>query len=230
VVDDVIYTMGRTLVFLDVSFNSLVTLGDELGDLYQLKELNLACNMITALPATLGKLNKLMVLKANGNKIQDVPESIGKLKLLKTVHLNENLIQVIPVEICDCARLTVLRLQNNKLSLLPDGLSQLSIEELNVAGNSQLVMVPKPMRDNTLIIMWILGLHYENRMKLLTVTESNMAMLALLNGSREEIEIDKQMLGKLGEKRNELAIERANLHLYLTAKSLSKSASKCTIS
>ena len=77
-VDDVVWTMGRTLIFLDVSFNSIKHLPDELGDLYQLKELNCACNQIANLPGTIGKLIKLQVLKANGNKIDEIPDTIGK--------------------------------------------------------------------------------------------------------------------------------------------------------
>ena len=82
-VDDVVWTMGRTLVFLDVSFNAITDIPEELGDLYQLKELNLACNHIESLPSSLGKLIKLQQLRANGNNLTEIPEEIGKCKSLK---------------------------------------------------------------------------------------------------------------------------------------------------
>jgi len=77
--------------------------------------------------------------------------------------------------------------------------------------------------------MWILTNHHENSRKVTMVEQCNMDMLALYNKSVEEITDEKNKIYKLGEQRNELAIERANLHLYLTFKMVTAKA-QCTIS
>ena len=86
-VDDVVFTMARTLIYLDISFNSITFIPEELGDLYQLKLFNCSCNQIDALPNTLGRLIKLQTLKANGNHIKIIPNTIGKCKSIKVRYI-----------------------------------------------------------------------------------------------------------------------------------------------
>ncbi|GMH46891.1 hypothetical protein TL16_g09877 [Triparma laevis f. inornata] len=213
-VDDVVWTMGRTLVFLDVSFNAITSLPEELGDLYQLKELNIACNHITNLPVSIGKLIKLQQLKANGNNIEEIPEEIGKCKSVKVMHLNENKIIGIPNTLAECTRLEVLRLQNNKIIGLPHEIATLPIKEIDVSNNNELDMIPKPMRGNTDIVMWILHNHHANHKKLLLVEQSNMAMFKLLNESEEGIKEVKKETVHLTNKKTDLQVERSNLYAY----------------
>ena len=121
----------------------------------------------------------------------------------------------------------VLRLQNNNIGHLPSAISELPIKEIDVSLNNGLTMIPRPMRGNTGIIMWILGLHHENTKQVLQVEQCNMDMLALFKGSEDDIEATKKDIVTFANQRNDLAIERANLHVYLTLKAASK---KCTIS
>jgi len=121
----------------------------------------------------------------------------------------------------------VLRLQNNNILSLPHSLATLPITEIDVSNNNSLVMVPKPMRGNTEIIMWVVGLHHENAGKVDLVEQCNMDMLALWNGSKEEIGEEKKDIDKLAVQRNELAIERSNLHLYFAFKAATQN---CVIS
>ncbi len=53
-VDDSVWTMGRELVILDISFNSILELPPELGDLTRIEHFNCSCNNLTVLPATIG--------------------------------------------------------------------------------------------------------------------------------------------------------------------------------
>mmetsp|Transcript_12025 Transcript_12025/g.24412 ORF Transcript_12025/g.24412 Transcript_12025/m.24412 type:complete len:255 (+) Transcript_12025:152-916(+) len=221
-VDDVVWTMGRTLVFLDVSFNAITDIPEELGDLYQLKELNLACNHIKSLPSSLGKLIKLQQLRANGNNLTEIPEEIGKCKSLKLVHFNENKLIGVPSSLSECGRLEALRLQNNNISGLPHQLATLPIKEIDVSNNNDLDMVPKQMRGNSEIIMWILKNHHENSLKLLLVEQSNMAMFKLLGDSEEGIKECKKEIVHLTNKRTDLQVEKANLHVYFAIMSVAK--------
>ena len=46
IVDDVVWTMGRELVILDVSFNAVTDFPPEIGDLMLLREFNCSCNKV----------------------------------------------------------------------------------------------------------------------------------------------------------------------------------------
>ena len=79
------------------------------------------------------------------------------------MHFNENKIIGVPSSLSECGRLEALRLQNNNISGLPHQLATLPIKEIDVSNNNDLDMVPKQMRGNSEIIMWILKNHHENR-------------------------------------------------------------------
>jgi hypothetical protein len=216
-VDDVIWTMGRTMIFLDLSFNSIVNLPHELGDLYQLKELNVSCNKLVALPPSVGKLIKLKTIKANGNKIQYLPETIGKCRSLQELILSENLLVAIPKELADCPRLEVLLLQNNRLKQLPNELGLLKgiLKSVDVANNADLDMIPKEMRSNTTIVMWIVGLHLASAQKVKVIENATELMRRAADASLEQLSDVKQEIKLELKKENDLLIERASLNVYL---------------
>ena len=217
-VDDVIWTMGRTLIFLDLSFNALTTLPEDVGDLFQLKELNISCNKITLLPESLGKLVKLKKFIANGNKIAEIPTTIGKCIHLTDLVFSENKLTHLPIEVACCKKLEILRLQNNYLLSIPSELGALkeTITEINVGNNPELMMIPKPMRANTEIIMWVIDLHYQNTLKLKEIQQSAEELQKLHAGSEEGIENLKKDLFDETVKKNALVIERLGLSLYFS--------------
>ena len=212
-------------------FNRITFIPKELGDLFQLRDFNCACNEIDALPKSIGKLVKLRTVKANGNKLTAVPDTIGGCKSLQTLHLSENKIVVVPSTLADCSILRVVRLQNNSLQTLPHELGILKgfITEIDVSNNPKLDMIPKEMRGNTTIVMWILGLQLQNHLKVVQVDDSNREMFALINDSKEGTDVLNDDIKAEKLKKRELLIERSGVETYLKARQ-AMSIVRCTIS
>ncbi|KAI9034047.1 serine/threonine protein kinase [Hyaloraphidium curvatum] len=130
-----------TLVKLDVSFNALSALPDELERCSKLKILFAAKNSFEALPAVLGKLPSLGMVSFKSNRISDVPEnslppsvywliltdngisslpsSIGRLEGLRKCMLSCNRLSALPESMANCTQLELLRLADNDFSCIP---------------------------------------------------------------------------------------------------------------
>lgn len=142
--------------------------------------------------------------------------------------MNENKIKGIPETLSHCTRLETLLLQNNDVESIPHEVGTLPIKHIDLANNNKLEIIPKPMRSNSEIIMWILKENHENYTKLELVERTNMDMLKLLRESKDGIvEIKKEIASKQ-QKRQDLLIEHSQLWGYFTAKAVFKKA--CTIS
>lgn len=144
------------------------------------------------------------------------------------MYLNENKIIGIPDHLAHCTRLETLLLQNNKIQVLPHELGTLPIKHIDVANNNLLEMIPKPMRSNSEIIMWILRENHENYTKLALVEKTNMDMFRLLNESKEGIVDIKKEIASQSTKRQDLKIEQSHLWGYLLFSKVAKKA--CVIS
>ena len=133
----------------------------------------------------------------------------------------------VPVSISECSRLEVLKLQNNELQTLPHEIGIISekLREIDVSNNNGLEMIPKPMRGNSEIVMWIIGLHHVNALKLLEVEKCNRDMFKLLNESGEGIVGIEREIKKMDGRKTELLLERASLGTYLQLKQLKSSCS-----
>lgn len=160
-----LYSFAPCLFYLDLSFNSLQTLPDEISYLNLLQEFNCSCNNIQYLPESIGSLEFLRVFKANGNKITTIPSSIGRCKSLEEFVVSENSLIALPHDIAGCTALQSLLLQNNNLPRLPLSLASLSgiLRELDVTNNnSQLALtLPKKIHNDINSIMWILMLQQQ---------------------------------------------------------------------
>ena len=163
----IVWSFTHALLHLDISFNSLQTLPNEISSLNLLQELNCSCNKLQSIPETIGSLPWLRIIKANGNQITTIPKEIGNCKTLEQLNLGENQLTSLPQEIDGCTVLRSLLLQNNDLSRLPLSLSLLSghLRDLDLTNNnSQLeTTIPKEIHRDVYSIMWILGLQREKR-------------------------------------------------------------------
>jgi Leucine-rich repeat (LRR) protein len=158
-VDSTIFSLSDTVLSLDLSFNRLLSLPDDIGCMVQLTRLNCSCNALESIPSSIGNLILLKELKMNGNKLSCIPDDIGKCQAIKTLYLNENKLRQIPDSIRQCRNLVELHLQNNRLVSLPFvSLSSLqkTLEIVNVANNPDLSIIPQKVAENTKVIMWIL--------------------------------------------------------------------------
>lgn len=163
-VDEVIWTMGRELVILDISYNSITEFPPEFGDLGLLKELNCSCNQLKGFPKQIGKLRSLKHLKCNGNLLEKLPPELGQCARLVTLLCGENKLETVPVELAKLHELEELQLCNNRLTYLPPAIAlSPRLKTVDIVNNPNLVwMVPLKLQGRTEFVRWMCEKHYKH--------------------------------------------------------------------
>lgn len=105
----------KNIRFLDLEYNELETLPDNIGKMVGLKILKLAYNNLRHLPETIGKLSALEILTLKNNILLRLPETMSRLSLLSELDLSNNLLAAFPKSLGDL-NLRVLDSSKNKLS------------------------------------------------------------------------------------------------------------------
>ena len=73
-----------------MSWNKLTELPTEIGDLKELRILDVSNNQLVSLPTNIQKLNQLEGLYFSGNKLTELPSEIGDLKELRWLDVSGN--------------------------------------------------------------------------------------------------------------------------------------------
>ena len=234
-VDEIVWTMGLEIIKLSLAYNRLKHIAPELGDLKLLREFDCSCNRLTNLPSRIGVLRHLKKLKCSGNNIETLPEELGKCNLIEELIVSENKLVALPRSIGNMRRLHTLLAQNNSLAMIPPTLADISktLVTINLRANPRLEMIPKKIRGDTRLIMWVCKLHRENEVECQFVLKSIDQLESLSRGSQERHKHLKSQLKKYDEDRLELlrnlptGLDRA----IVVYDHLAKRASKvCTIS
>ena len=89
-IDCSIYNFYEQVISLDLSFNRLRFIPDEIGKLSRMTNLNCENNDIESLPESMGKLRLLKVLKVSKNNLTSLPTSIGKCRKLTELYVDNN--------------------------------------------------------------------------------------------------------------------------------------------
>jgi len=122
--------------FLDFSHLNLEHIPESIGQLTELKELNLEGLNLRILTGSIGQLTQLEYLLLGGNKLDTLPDSIGKLTQLKELYLEYNLLTILPGSMGQLTQLELLQLGDNKLNTLPESIGQLTqLKELYLELN-----------------------------------------------------------------------------------------------
>lgn len=131
------------LASLDVAYNELSELPDEISRLYYLQGFYANGNSLVDFPKQILLLPLLAKLDLSENQIREIPVEIVRMDQLTRLSLNKNAFTSVPVQLYELENLKVFELSDNNLSELPAGIANLSnLTKLDLANN-QLTSLPK---------------------------------------------------------------------------------------
>ncbi|CAL2035943.1 hypothetical protein CAEBREN_32822 [Caenorhabditis brenneri] len=163
---------------LDVSFNSLSALPEDIGTLTNLKTLIARNNLLEHLPKGMQLLENMEHLYLSGNRLEYLPPVILTMRKLKTLHLGGNRIDSCPSNISVLTSLTVFYLGGNRLREIPASIGCLDqLENLGLCDNI-LETIPSTLGD--LHYLETLSLH-NNKLRTLPTDILNLRRLQQLS-------------------------------------------------
>jgi len=116
--------------------NALNEIPQEIGSLTELVELNLAENIdLGKLPSGIGNLKNLKILDIRNCGLADLPPEIGNLKNLETLQMWGNNFIELPYCVTELANLKELYLNNNKLTNIPYDMIKINLKYIDVQRN-----------------------------------------------------------------------------------------------
>jgi len=137
--------LATRLTTLSLQHNQLTSISSKLSTLSFLSHLDLSNNMLEEIPPVIYELKFLQWLSLNNNKIYHLDPEISKLVSLQKFYLIRNKLTCLPNQIGQLSRLEKIYLSFNEISFLPSQISKLcSIQELHLNRN-QLIAVPPEM-------------------------------------------------------------------------------------
>lgn len=109
----------------------------ELGNMENLRYLNIYRCSIPRIPETFGKLKDLERVELRNNEIRELPDSMQKLTRLEFISLTDNRIREFPQCLTELKALKILLLIRNELEKIPDAIMNLvNLKELGLGGNN----------------------------------------------------------------------------------------------
>ncbi|MFX1257116.1 MAG: protein kinase [Promethearchaeota archaeon] len=133
----------KSLTYLNLMDNQLISLPESIGGLSSLKEIWLGNNKLSTLPESIGNLNSLQYIDLSGNQLTSLPESIGGLSFLKEIWLGNNKLSTLPESIENLNSLQYLNLSGNQLTSLPKSIGGLSFLKEIWLGYNKLSTLPE---------------------------------------------------------------------------------------
>ncbi|KAI8113653.1 hypothetical protein M9435_003648 [Picochlorum sp. BPE23] len=129
---------------INVSGNLIERIPEEIGRLRSLETLDIHNNCIRELPESLGGLASLQELNAMGNRIERVPESLGRLRSLQVLGLKDNCLTELPDVFSGLQELREVYLTGNTLESLPDSMCECqSLVKIQLSHNGTLKHLPE---------------------------------------------------------------------------------------
>ncbi|XP_075387647.1 leucine-rich repeat protein 1 isoform X1 [Tenrec ecaudatus] len=129
----------KNLRTLDLSHNHIKMLPDTIGDLIHLQELNLSDNHLESFRVSLCQSSlqqSLCSLDLSKNKIKALPVQFCQLRGITDLKLDDNELIRLPFKIGQLKNLRSLSAARNKLPFLPSEFKNLSLEYLDLFGNT----------------------------------------------------------------------------------------------
>jgi internalin A len=139
---------------LDLSALGLRQLPTEIGQLANLRDLNLGDNELRSLPPEIGQLTTLTRICLYGNRLRSLPAEFGHLSHLREVWLDDNDLATVPPQLGQFTSLTILKVRHNQLATLPRWLKNLPrLEILVLEGNPDLGLSPSVLEASAKSIL-----------------------------------------------------------------------------
>ncbi|ETV96612.1 hypothetical protein, variant 1 [Aphanomyces invadans] len=133
----------RDLVKLDLSYNDLVTVPQDVEHLQALTWLKLKQNQLTDVPPQLGSLTSLVNLDLSNNKLTQAPAFLGLLVQLRELSLSANGLRSLPDDFQHLGQLEILSIHENELTHLPRSIENLAkLRELSAHQNALVSLPP----------------------------------------------------------------------------------------
>ncbi|KAI8521445.1 hypothetical protein Bbelb_011990 [Branchiostoma belcheri] len=122
---------------LDFSFNLFAVVPKQVIEVSTLEKLNLCYNRLTSLPDDVYKMQKLKTMILYGNEIKELPPPVLRLSRLVMLNLDHNQLTTLPDDIGKLESLEYLLVSGNNMDFLPEGLCNLkSLFHLNISDNN----------------------------------------------------------------------------------------------
>lgn len=167
-----------------LSFSGNLVSGDippEIGNLTNLRQLNLRNNQVTSLPSEIGKLTNLFSLDLRNNHLHSIPSEIGNLFLLRYLELDNNPLNLLPSEIWTLTGINWLSLRNIQLNSLPPEIGNLINLRRLFLSNNQIASLPPDIENLTNLEYLILASNQLNSLPLELWRLKNLINLSLVN-------------------------------------------------
>jgi hypothetical protein len=116
-----------------------------IGNLTEIRHLDLHFNQLKSLPDSLGNLVELNYLNLSRNDLKSLPLSISKLQNLRKLYLNFNKFKELPKVVCSMKNLTDLSFVGNSITKLPSEIKNLKfLRKINMTSNP-IISFPKEL-------------------------------------------------------------------------------------
>ena len=143
------------LYYLDLSCNQFDRFPIEICNYcsHTLEYLNLSFNEISSLPQEVGQLKKLKKLILANNKIAEIPECFNQLSHLIELDCSKNEIKQLPVNF-SIKSLEYFSISFNKLICLPDSIGEMLYLRILLINNNNINYLPLPLHNIILQLFW----------------------------------------------------------------------------
>lgn len=182
---------------VDLSYNCIAEIGDEIGDCVELRVLRLDGNRLTALPDSLGQCRRLDELSVANNALREIPSmAIKHLSNLRVLDLSSNDLTTLPREMRHLTSLHVLKLSPNRIREIPDdfGSTLSSVTTLELSHN-ELTSLPRGIGGMKSLTSLNLS---PNRIVRLPSSLGQLTALTELNVSHNQLEeVNASAIGRL---------------------------------
>lgn len=179
---------------LQIVHNGLRTLPPEISKLKELKSLYIAYNDLDSLPSSIIELDSLVSLTLHTNHFKEIPAEIFELDNLRELDFGNNAITTIPEDIADLKNLKYLDLRHNDFVEFPMEILQLTnLETLDISRN-KLFGIPSEISSFSALKRLDLS---DDSITILPETFSKLDVLEELDLSENSIEVVPDVFQKM---------------------------------